>query len=154
MSRTTINSFTIIIVLTLGSINSVASSDDICRNLNSTLFEKCIAEGINSSSSVNSPGSNSREIAGFLTNMIRTFEKCSPAHANLMACSVYVPKCVEGGDAILPCRKVCEKFVADCNGQDGVDVIQKLCPLLQAEKGGGSCLKTRAFNGNYTGKST
>lgn len=107
----------------------------ICQQLNPSLFQRCIKTGYNFTAHF--PGNNSalheNIIANHLQRETRQFEHCSE-YLNTIMCAIFVPKCVEDHySPVLPCRRICEDFVRDCEVKvdyEKIEWIKGLCRLL------------------------
>lgn len=66
------------------------------------------------------------------TNFYKLYN-CS-AYADLMICSLYLPKCVEGiNKPVLPCREVCEEFIQGCKDRlmrSSLEWVIGMCTVL------------------------
>ena len=105
----------VIVVLVVGI---VVVNCEVCRPFNNTQLNQ--ACGYNYTAKFQYEQHNRgarRAIEVFTTRRPNNYYKlynCS-AFADLMVCSLYLPKCVEGiNKPVLPCREVCEEFIQGC----------------------------------------
>ncbi|XP_078378814.1 uncharacterized protein LOC144661963 [Oculina patagonica] len=106
----------------------------ICQRLNPSLFHRCISQGYNYTAHF--PGNSTLHeniIAYHMQRESRQFGQCSE-HLDTILCAIFVPKCVEDHySPVLPCRRVCEDFVRDCETKvdyERIEWIKGLCRLL------------------------
>ena len=88
---------------------------------------------------------------------IPLLETCSSFTSTIL-CSLYVPKCEEGrAKPWIPCRKVCSKFVTECDKTLRVagllGLFTTLCDLLPDEnpQSAKNCFYPSNFNGPTSG---
>lgn len=95
-----------------------------------------------------------------VTTVSKLIGSCS-AYANLIICSVYIPRCVSNIDGpYLPCRRVCDEFNDKCGDKiqkNGLEWIIGMCQLLplkddpQTKLGYlGRCFEPPNFKTNFT----
>lgn len=92
-------------------------------------------------------------------NYYKLYE-CSP-YADLIICSLYLPKCVEGvRKPVLPCREVCEEFMKGCKDRiikSTLEWIVGMCATLPKSskfstgEPEGNCFLPPNFNRTTTG---
>ena len=133
----------------------------ICHRLNPSLFKRCINVGYNYTAHLpNNVTLHEHNIAYHLEREARQFEQCSK-HLDIIMCAIFVPKCVKDQySPVLPCRKVCEEFVRDCEPRvnyEKIEWIKGLCRLLPAarsDKNTRECLEPENYKprGNSTSK--
>lgn len=92
-------------------------------------------------------------------NYYKLYE-CSP-FADLMICSLYLPKCVEGVyKPVVPCREVCEEFIQGCKDRlmrSSLEWIVGMCSILpksnkiSKDKTKARCFLPPNFNRTTTG---
>lgn len=80
-----------------------------------------------------------QDIKGDLLDKLIPLLKCSP-YSSLILCSLFLPKCVPGGDRpMLPCRQVCLDFTDKCKAElrlvSTVGMTIALCDLLPVYDG-------------------
>lgn len=107
---------------------------EICQRLNPSLFQRCIKAGHNYTAYF--PGNTTLHeniIAHHIEREARRFGQCSK-YLDTILCSIFVPKCVEDlYSPVLPCRRVCEDFVRDCElkvDSERIEWVKGLCRLL------------------------
>lgn len=120
--------FSVVVVCSLGVFS------EICQRLNPSLFQRCIKAGYNYTAYF--PGNTTLHeyiIAYHIDRETRQFGQCSK-YLDTILCSIFVPKCVEDlYRPVLPCRRVCEDFVRDCElkvDYERLEWIKGLCRLL------------------------
>lgn len=104
----------------------------LCEKLDKKLFPKC-SRVIDQT--IRLPSPFKQNMFGTGEMLVEEFRGCSEV-ADLVLCSAYgLPMCVEGvRKPLLPCRRVCDKFVTDCRSQLDQQQLQwfpVLCSLLQ-----------------------
>ena len=106
----------------------------MCRRLNPSLFQRCINVGYNYTANFPDNFNSHENIIGYhLERETRRFEQCSE-YIDVIMCAIFVPKCVEHHNRpVLPCRRICEEFVKDCESRvdfEKIEWIKGLCRLL------------------------
>lgn len=107
---------------------------EICQRLNPSLFQRCIKAGHNYTAYFPSNTTLHENIIAYhIEREVRQFGQCSK-YLDTILCSIFVPKCVEDlYSPVLPCRRVCEDFVRDCElkvDSERIEWIKGLCHLL------------------------
>lgn len=128
------------VILALFSLVSVSLPgvfSQICHRLNPSLFQRCIQVGYNYTAHF--PGNTTLHeqiIAYHMQRDSRQFKQCSE-YVDTILCAMFVPKCVEDHySPVLPCRRVCEDFVRDCESTveyEKIGWIKGLCRLLPSK---------------------
>ena len=118
---------------------------EICQELKPSLFQRCINLGYNYTAQFpEDVALQENIIANQLERDTKHFEQCSE-YLDIMMCAIFVPKCVEERNIpILPCRRICEYFVRDCEPRvehEKLEWIKGLCRLLPASKGNDHCFE-------------
>ena len=124
----------------------------ICHRLNPLLFERCINVGYNNTAHFpNNFTFHEETIAYHLERDTRQFKRCSK-HLDIMMCAIFVPKCVEDNySPVLPCRRICEEFVRECEPKvdyEKIEWVKGLCRLLPStrnETDSGDCLEPAIY---------
>ena len=129
-----------------------------CRPLNPTYIPRCTRAGINASFVARllpfREDETELSIARYWKGAISVFakenniENCSN-YTDLVLCSLHLPQCVGKETAILPCRRVCQEFVADCRAKlspDRLDYFVGVCHFLPEN---GTCMKPSGFKRKY-----
>lgn len=133
----------------------------MCHPLNPSLFQRCIEVGYNYTARFPENFTFHENIIGdHLERETLQFKQCSK-YLDVVMCSIFVPKCVEDHySPILPCRRICDEFVKDCEpivNYDKLEWIKGLCRLLpskQDDKKSTECLEpaTHKLRDNSTSK--
>lgn len=116
----------------------VAVFTQICHRLNPSLFKRCINVGYNYTARFPENFTLHEHIIGYhLERDARQFKQCSE-HLDVIMCSIFVPKCIENHySPVLPCRRICEQFVRDCEPRadyEKIEWIKGLCQLLPSRR--------------------
>ncbi|PFX33908.1 frizzled-4-like [Stylophora pistillata] len=127
------------VIISLFLVYLTAVFGQICQRLNTNLFQRCIqVAGYNFTAKF--PGNSTlREsiIAHNLKREVQQFGHCSQ-YLDTIMCAINVPKCVEENySPVLPCRRVCEYFVRDCETKveyEKLEWIKGLCHLLPSSE--------------------
>ena len=122
---------------------------EICQRLNPSLFQRCIEAGHNYTAYF--PGNTTLHeniITHHIEREAQRFGQCSK-YLDTILCSIFVPKCVEDiYSPILPCKRVCEDFVRDCElkvDSERIEWIKGLCRYCLLPQWT-SATETNAFN--------
>lgn len=130
--KTTMKIAAIAAIFSIVSLSGVCSQ--ICQRLNPSLFQRCIKEGYNYTAHFPSNFTLHENIIAYhMQRESRQFGQCSE-YLDTILCAMFTPKCVEEHySPVLPCRRVCEDFVRDCElkvDYERIEWVKGLCRLL------------------------
>lgn len=149
----------LIFIASLISLYSGPGFAQFCQPLNATLFGQCINKaGYNYTFITNNSDFPAvEELLSFIVQTeISNLASCS-AHSALLLCSMYVPRCVEGGNGpSLPCRSICYDVVRGCEDlnetlfYDDLEWIKGMCQLLpNGSSETETCFEPESFRPRY-----
>lgn len=131
-----------------------------CERINTTVLEGCGYIGYNFTAKFSDIGGQDYQtfVKPAVSMLNGLLENCS-SYSKLIVCSRHVPKCVEEVEKpIVPCRDVCEHFVADCSSVLENNKIKKLystlCSLLPSASADNSstCIRPDGFSAKVSPK--
>lgn len=127
-------------------------SSFMCQKLDNQLQQLCskISSGYNFTARYKSSNGVSYQdrVYSKVVHLQSVLKTCSSV-SELMICSRYVPKCVEGRSSpVLPCREVCEQFVEQCGSklqERNLKVLYAtMCQVLRKDDAG-ECITPKGF---------
>lgn len=126
-----------------------------CVSLKETRFEMCISAGYDKTFPFENDFTEAeqQEVAREFTEILKSMKNCShDGLAELIECSLFVPKCNMLGEPVYPCRQACAEYLRRCEyelSKHALDYLIPWCLLLSnGSVGHAPCFQPSNFTAN------
>ena len=119
------------------SILNLSQARKICAKVDRRMFPGCVDQGFDYTIRDLTHEYYAKKHSNIINSINKTLGSCSK-YANIILCSLYVPRCRETRAVPwLPCRVVCDDFAKTCGdvmASTGLNWLKSLCSELPAKK--------------------
>lgn len=126
-----------------------------CVSLKETRFEMCMSAGYDKTFPFENDFTEAeqQEVAREFTEILKSMKNCShDGLAELIECSLFVPKCNMLGEPVYPCRQACAEYLRRCEyelSKHALDYLIPWCLLLSnGSVGHAPCFQPSNFTAN------